>query len=285
MRGFVISISILLLFSVILSFVLFLYHENARAEAKLARAHSIPSPAYFFDDVATDLSSLLSHNITALRDNTTLRIRIQGSFANPPSAANFTAYSSLLSSGYSNLTNSNLSLDAAGLADGTGEAAFSNGLLFSYAYTGASKSAFLSSSANDTGASAYEINVSVDRNRQSYNPWSSSPGGDLNVTLRIMDRSGNLTSIVSLNRSAVNAYTVAYQGGSLIIRAGKIGAANGALEVNPSGNIVDYTYYTSVASLPPGNLSASMRYYWNAWLNYSRPGNVSRSDWVEIGRA
>ncbi|MEM4389351.1 MAG: hypothetical protein QXG98_01675 [Candidatus Micrarchaeia archaeon] len=285
MRGFIISISILLLFSVILSFVFFLSYENAAAEARLARTRSAPSPGYVFDDVATDLSALLGHNITALRHNTTLRVVLQGSFAEPPSAADFTAYASFLSSNYSNLTNSNLSLDVSRLADGAAEVFFTHGLLFRYAYTGASKSAILSALSGDTNASSYEVNVSVDANRQAYEPWSSSPAGDLNVTLRIVDRNGILTSTVTLNRNASNVYTIAYQGGSLAIRAGKIGTTNGALEVNPSGNIVGRTRYAVLASLPPGDVSASVRYWWNAWLNYSGPGNVSRSDWVEIGKA
>jgi len=285
MRGFVITISTLLIFSVTLAFILFLYHENLRAEGALTRLMSTPAPSFVFDDVATDLSSIFNHNITAGRSNATLSILLQGSFANPPGMGDLAAYSSFLATTYSNLTNSNLSLDAGGLADGSAEVLFSNGLLFSYIYTGASKSALLSSSSTDTNASAYEVNVSVDRNRQSYTPWSSSPGGELNVTLRITDRSGNLTSIVSLNRSATNSYIVAYQGGSLVVRAGKIGLTDGALEVNPSGGIVESTHYSAAASLPPGNLSSSLRYYWNAWLNYSRPGNISRSDWVEIGKA
>ena len=282
MRGFVISISALLLFSVIVSFVFFLYYENSVLENRLSTRGAPPS--FVFDDIAADLNAISNLNISANRSNATLSVQAQGAFSNAPNASTYSSYAHFLSTNYSNLTNSNLSLDASGLSDGSAEALFSNGLAFSYAYAGASKSSVFSTSSSDTDASAYEVNVSVDRQRNNYIPWSSSPNGNLNVTLRITDRSGTISSIVTLNRSSANSFIVMYQGGQLAVRAGKIGAADGALQINPSGTIVDCTSYSANAFFPPGNLSSSIRYYWNAWLSYSIPGNLSKSDWVEIGR-
>ena len=284
MKAFIISISALLLFTVIVSMAFFLYYENLRSEKLLALAYYPGSPSFAFDDVSGDLAEISSLNVSAKRNSSSAYVFLQGSFSNPPSSGLYSYYSQFISSNYSSLTNANITLDASGLSDSSAEAIFSNGLACSYAYSGASRSAAISSGSGDTGIYSYEANISVGQALVNQSQWASSPQGDLNVTLFISDMAGNVTSTVSLNRSSPNTYTVDYAGGQLSIQAGSVGAVDGAFEISANGSIANSTSYSAAAQLPPGNLSSPLAYYWNARMNYSQ-ANVSKSGWVEIGRA
>jgi hypothetical protein len=271
-KGFVITISAILL----LTAVLLLDRSNQKMskehETAVIDSQAVDSAEYFFDDVADDLRNLLGPQVLIARNSSESSITFIEQLPLNTSSL-LSNYSSFIA-GYSQSVNAQASLDTSGILNGN-LLVFSNGLGY---YRNATAVKFYSPNGS-TNSTAYALNISSNAYRTSENISSIPQSGAVKLTLHYMDLNGSIDLSGAFDPSAQSIYAVSYQGSSLTLRLGNISGSTDSLSVEQNGSIQLAFNLTA-----RGGWNTSLGYAYNANLSYSQL-NVNRTDlvWVEEG--
>ncbi len=273
-KGFLITLSALLLFMVSLLFVQSSQKTMRDAERTIGDTVAMDSAAYAFDNAAYDLKDMLGPEVGITRNssetNITFGEQLPGS----------SAYSSLLSNysifiaNYSGGINSNVSLNFSGILNGT-LLVFSNGLRYDRNMTAVR---FYSPNAG-TNASAYELNISSNAYRQSENISSLPQSGTVRLVVHYSDLSGSMDVSGWFDPNSLAVYTVNYSDSvsSLSIRAGNFSGGSSSIGVEQAGSVQVGLNLTT-----RGGWNGSLAYAYNANMSYTQL-NATKNDllWVE----
>jgi hypothetical protein len=273
-KGFVITVSALMLLMVII----LLSQSNQRrlreAEKSVIDAQAIDSAAYLFDDVASDLSNMLGPEIGISRNNSESNITFRELLPRSALGSLLSNYSSFIEN-YSQRINSEISLNFSEVLGGT-LLVFSNGL----SYNRNSTSAQLRSSRGDTNASAYELSISSNAYRESENISSLSQSGKVKLVIHYSDLNGSIERKGAFDPGSQNIYSVTYKGNpqsALVIRAGNLSNSAGSIGVEQSGSVEVGLNLTA-----RGSWNGSLAYAYDVNMSY-RQVNVAKQGlvWVE----
>lgn len=272
-RGFLVTVSALLLLAVSLLFSQSNQSIGRNEERAIADFQAMDLPAYTFDDVACDLASMLGPQVNISRNSSSTNI----TFAEQLPQSN---YSSLLSnysgfiSNYSGEMNSQIGLNFSGILNGT-LLIFSNGLR----YDRNSTSLRFYSSNGSTNASAYVLNIFANDQMASQNISSLQNSGSVNLTINYYDLSGGIQASGTFNPNSLASYSVLYtSGSSLNITVGNFSGSSDSIWVGQTGPV-----QVGVNLTASGGWNSSLGYAYNALMNYSRI-RISKNDLVWVGR-
>ncbi|QLJ52760.1 MAG: hypothetical protein Sv326_0585 [Candidatus Fermentimicrarchaeum limneticum] len=275
-RGFVITISTILLLMVILLFSQANQNRMREEQRAVMEAHLIDSAAYFFDDAAEDFRSMLGPAVEISRNssesNITFRDRLPRGGGDGLLLSNYGEFVA----DYSNKTNSAVSLNSSNLENGR-LIVFSNGLR----YDRNSTSVRFYSSSGGTNATAYELSIFSNAYRKGENISSLSKTGSVRLTIHYSDLSGNRDVSGAFDPNAETVYSVNYTDSpesALLVRVGSSGSP-GSVGVEQNGSV-----QTDMNVTATGGWSCALDYAYDVNMSY-RQLNAAKEGllWVRKG--
>ncbi|MBU1120408.1 MAG: hypothetical protein ABIE23_04135 [archaeon] len=288
-KGYVLTISTLLIVSIILLFSVFYLSKAEKSEKALSELVPIEKAGFVVDDIAFDLNKLLETAVKIERIDSNTRITFNDKLASDLDKENeLMDYQNFLYGVYAVQQNAVISIDFNNLVDGKTEMLFSNGLQYDYNYGGSDANVLFYASGGDTNATRMDINVSVNDSSVLLEPWSWDPGGDITVNLFYEDQNAlnTVNSSGTLNSSSLHTYAIHFSetvNDVLEVLVGGIEGHNGGFALVEG---IDNT--SSKANLvfsvtAPSNDVNSLYYYYNADLNYEQL-DVNANGLIQIGK-
>ncbi|MBS3058805.1 MAG: hypothetical protein J4224_00060 [Candidatus Diapherotrites archaeon] len=270
MKGFVISISALLLLSALLVFSQFYLNLNLERESEVVSVFSVEKAGFVKSDLSFDLNKLLETSVDVNRGVSFTEIFLRDKLPSDLNKLNVLGLRSFLSSVYAKQQNISIEVDFNKLVDGKTELVFSNALQYDYSYAN-DTNVFFYVPASDSNVTVFDINVTVNDSVVSSIPWSLNPSGDINVSLRYEDGNGVITSSGKLDSSTLNTFTFNYSGNpndSFSVEIGAIEGSQKALRISES---FDNSAAQAVISIRVVAPSPSEKLFWfyDADLNFS----------------
>ncbi|MBS3062628.1 MAG: hypothetical protein J4203_02040 [Candidatus Diapherotrites archaeon] len=236
-RGFLFTLSILLLLGFLLAFS-FDYSSKPRSIAReLTASLKAEKAAFVADDLAADVNRLLGigldiNSLSATRI-VTLHDRLPSGF----NRSQLTGWEQFMETGFDSLLSSTIDLNTGAMTDANAELLFSNGIQYLFASTDAN-SLQLFVPGGDTNIIALDLNVFVNDDLNYSVPWTTG-SGDVNVTLRYSDHNAVNAFVSSglLSSTTPNQYILRYSQLStdaLIITVGQIAGSEAGLRIEHS---------------------------------------------------
>ena len=283
MKGFVISISALLLLSALLVFSQFYLNLNLERESEVVSVFSVEKAGFVRSDLSVDLNKLLETSVDVNRGVSFTEIFLRDKLPSDLNKLNVLGLRSFLSSVYAKQQNISIEVDFNKLVDGKTELVFSNALQYDYSYAN-DTNVFFYVPASDSNVTVFDINVTVNDSVVSSIPWSLNPSGDINVSLRYEDGNGVITSSGKLGSSTLNTFTFNYSGNpndSFSVEIGAIEGSQKALRISESFDNAATRSSISVRAVVPSS-SDNLYWFYDADLNFS-VADVNSSGKILIG--
>ena len=283
MKGFVISISALLLLSALLVFSQFYLNLNLERESEVVSVFSVEKAGFVRSDLSVDLNKLLETSVDVNRGVSFTEIFLRDSLPSDLNKLNVLGLQSFLSSVYAKQQNISIEVDFNKLVDGKTELVFSNALQYDYSYAN-DTNVFFYVPASDSNVTVFDINVTVNDSVVSSIPWSLNPSGDINVSLRYEDGNGVITSSGKLDSSTLNTFTFNYSGNpndSFSVEIGAIEGSQKALRISESFDNAATRASILVRAVAPSS-SDNLYWFYDADLNFS-VADVNSSGKILIG--
>jgi len=274
-KGFVISISALLLLMVIVLFSQGNKKRTMEDEKAIIDSDSIDSAAYFFDDVADDLAYILGPGVEISRNSSESSITFREQLPRSADEGSLLSNYSRFLADYSERMNAEVYLNLSGISNGT-LLIFSNDLR----YDRNSTSAKFYSSSGSTNASAYEISIYSGSYRISEDISNLSGSGTMKLIIHYSDLNGSIDVSGAFDPNSQAIYSATYGGdspGSLLIRLGNLSGKTGSMGVEQAGSVGIWLNLTA-----RGGWNRSLDYAYNANMSY-RQVNVLKEDAVWVG--
>ncbi|MCX8190027.1 MAG: hypothetical protein N3F05_02245 [Candidatus Diapherotrites archaeon] len=261
-KGFVVTISVAILLSVLLIASLYYLRAN-QAEQKLILESASPlKVSDIASDVAEDTKSAMGFKILAEGSANSYSIKIQDSIPIKTSQSSLTSWKSFIEGPYSQKKNAKISLCNLTPTD---ELQFSNGIGYKRSISGNYVIFYAPNS--DTNAYTYDLNLSIKGsyyNDENSIEWSCS-SGSTKVTLRLKDDLGPaFESVCNASNSDYKEYIIKFKdsSGDLNIAFGSIGTSRGAIKIqNNLDKNLDINFGASI------NTASPIRIFWPCDLN------------------
>ena len=283
LKGFVISISVLLILSALLVFSQFYLNLNLERESEVVSVFSVEKAGFVRSDLSFDLNKLLETSVDVNRGVSFTEIFLRDKLPSDLNKLNVLGLRSFLSSVYAKQQNISIEVDFNKLVDGKTELVFSNALQYDYSYAN-DTNVFFYVPASDSNVTVFDINVTVNDSVVSSIPWSLNPSGDINVSLRYEDGNGVITSSGKLDSSTLNTFTFNYSGNpndSFSVEIGAIEGSQKALRISESFDNAATRSSISVRAVVPSS-SDNLYWFYDADLNFS-VADVNSSGKILIG--
>lgn len=288
-KGYVLTISTLLIVSILLMFSVFYLSKTERSERALGELVVIEKAGFVVDDIAFDLNKLLGTAVKVERIDSNTRITFNDKLASDlDKESELLALQEFLYDVYAVQQNSVIGIDFNYLVDGKTEMVFSNGLQYDYNYGGSDANVLFYASGGDTNATRMDINISVNDSSVLLEPWSWDPGGDITVNLFYEDQNSlnTVNSSGTLDSSSLHTYTIHFSetmNDVLEIMVGRIGGHNGTFSLVESIDNTSSKASVVFSVTAPSNDLNSFYYYYNADLNYFQL-DVNANGLIPIGK-
>jgi hypothetical protein len=226
MKGYILSVSALLLFSVVISFARNTESIKQQMKDSYHNAVQISKLKYFINDISEDLGNLILVNY--MTDNTsasTYNISIIDNMA--INKSQFLSYYPTFLQGYGNITGANISFSYSDPLIVN----FNNGMQYSSTLNGTSMS--LKNSTGTSPITNYSISIVANAPYTTYTEFNWEASGTY-VTIQYSDTSPPHTFTKSgyINSSLLNQFTINFSSDNAIILAGLVDGAGNAIEVN-----------------------------------------------------
>jgi hypothetical protein len=271
-RGFLVTLSTMLLLMASLLLVQSSQQAGRDSERAVLDAQAIDSAAYEFDDVAWDLNAMLGPQVNISRNSSGSNITFTEQLPQSDYSSLLSNYSSFIAN-YSNGTNTNITLDFSGIANGT-LLVFSNGLQYD---RNATAVRFYAPNAG-TNASVYELSIFANDYIQSQNLSSLPSSGAARLVVHYSDLNGNSDASGWFDPNSFAVYSINYSAAGYVrIKVGNFSGSSGSIGVEQFGSPNVWMNLTA-----SGNWNGSLAYGYDASMNYSQL-NVTKNDllWVE----
>lgn len=279
-KGFVTSLVAGGLILLLIILVSLLHNSYLESERAMKISQPIIYSKFFFNDVFFDVNKIVGPNLTINEQNATLRIRVSDTLPKANFSNDLEKYREFIENNFSSTIHANVSANFSEIEDGTLELFLLDGYLYNHSYVGDNEVLFGTTENNGkTNAIHYEINITVQRYRQSIQSFSWSPIGDMNVTITYTDKNGTVQSEGLLHSSLENTFKatlVSNDTRTIEISLGKINQREGAFWIKDSDASAVFSF---LVELPLNNASVPASYQYNSILNYTQ-GNITNNGLV-----
>jgi len=286
-KGFVISISTLLIFIVILWFSAFYSEKVEREETNIYESFGIEKAGFVADDVIYDINRLLGTGVDVNRGNKFMAVGFYDKIPADINKMQLLDLNNFLDGNYSGKQNAEINLELSKLLDGKTELKLSNGLEYDYAYRPDQNFVQLrSSNGSNTGIFTYDIVIYVDGGRlDSATAWTCDTLGDVNVGISYSDSFAESDSTPNCEQNSTGTYTYTYtfQGntGSLIVNYGNFDGNVNSVRIKNTIENPNIDVYTSIEAELDAP-SKEVIWFYDADLNYVQTDvNLNRK--IELG--
>ncbi len=272
MKGFVITLTTVGLIALMVLLALSLRNSQLATERSLVDPLPLLYASAIVDDSAVALNSILGPSLSIYEDNSSVRILVSDRLYPRNYSSDITAFERFLSNDLSARTASNISANMTNLSAGTSRMYINEEYLYTNDFIQAETQFIRTGGA--TGASSYEVNITVPAVRGNVTETGFNESGPLNVTIRVTDLNGTFVTQGGVYPGATNTLSIDYLvGNSVVITAGNVGGNSGGLDINANGVDIRTSW---LASLPPQNASRKLGYDYDATIDYVQ-GRVSKN--------
>ncbi len=262
MRGFAITLVAVSMIAILLILSVSLRGSYLSMERALTEPQPLLYASFMFDTVANDVRSIVGPNMTFYPANDSFGIRFVDTVPSRNFSSGLAAYESFLEGTMANETHASIDVNLSMLTPEDSAVVIND----DYTYSHENGDTMLFTSAGSTGATYYDINITVVEARLNVTHLTFNPGGDMNVTLRYNDLNGTVTESGTLNSNVENVFYVNYtDGGELRVEIGKADGSDGGLLVKAED--VD-AYLIFFVALPPPDETKSIGYEYDATMDY-----------------
>ncbi len=244
--------------------------------AQLSNERAIMEPlpliyaAVLFDDVAYELNSIVGPQIQIYQRNDSTTITIIDTLHGYNHSAEIFRYDTFLRGEVASRTASNITTNFTNMSDGMITTFINEDYIYTNNHS-SNESIFTKS--EGTGATSYEINVTITAVRSDVMHMEFDEDGTMNVTIQYTDLNGTDTEEGQVLPDAVNTMRIDYVGGSsLTITIGSVDGNSGSLRMK-SEDIKTETSWAVI--LPQINETKKLGYEYDAYIGYTQ-GRVSK---------
>ncbi|MEM2974371.1 MAG: hypothetical protein QW112_01960 [Candidatus Micrarchaeia archaeon] len=220
LKGYILSISAILLFSVVLGLARDTDYIKQQMKSSYYNSLQMSRLGYISDDISADMRNLVLLKYMAVNSSSAI---YEISLADNMSLNKIdflSKYHSFLQ-GYSNVTGANISLSNSDPFT----IKFNNSIIYSSALNGTS-AVFKNSTGSTTIVAGYNITISAASVYANYTEWNWTENGTY-ISLRYSDPNGSFVKSGYINESVLNVFTIRYSSGNVSVLAGLIdGVAN-----------------------------------------------------------
>jgi len=288
-KGFVISMSTILVFITVVWFAVFYAGNVGRSEANALETYRVLKAGFVVDDLVYDLNQMLGTSVDVNKGLAFTVIEFRDIIPSDVNKMQLLDWNSFVDGNYAARQNASIRLGIERLVDKKTEIVFSNDLQYDYAY-GLDQNFVLVRKGNgsNTNAITYDINVFVQGARlDASTPWTCDSTGDVNVNLRYLDSYGESENSLNCKQdpAGIYVYTFTFQslGGSLVVSFGNIDGNSNAAKVR---NTIESTGVSVASSIRAefASEAGGISWFYDADLNYVQQDvNLNRK--FELGRA
>lgn len=253
-------------------------------EKNLSDIQPITFSSFIFDDVRSDLESIVGPVFNLEETNISIKISISDHLPKQNFTSLLSNYTNYLQTNFSNNIHANLSANFSNLTDGTIELFFlNNKYRYINNYTdndtnNQSNSIIFQGISSPTNATYYEVNITVLKFRNNISSFISDPSGDINVTVRSSDLNDTYSETAILNSTLVNTFRVNYTDSSnIVLIIGRVANTDGGLQIIDNNTAPEFSF---AVTLPLQDSQTRLVSTYNAMLNYSQ-GKVSKVAMIE----
>ncbi len=261
MKGFLVSLISVALIAILFMFSNALHSNYVSMDRAIAAPQPVTYAAFIFDEAGDDVNAIVGPEISFSEANDSLSLWISDSVPGINYTDELADYESFLEGEVAeaahatidaNLTNLS-SLDVEVLINGE------------YEYR-SDQQKMVFTAPGSTGATDYEINISVFQTRGNLTSFAFDPGGDLNVSLRYTDSNGTMVESGRLHSNTSNTFMATYEGGgSLDITVGLVSGEDGSLRIEPQDAEAHFSWH---AELPKPDPDKAIGYEYDAVMEY-----------------
>jgi hypothetical protein len=273
MKGYLNSIIVLVLSSLLLTLYLSYFSYIHRDANQLSSLTPALYPAYHFSDFAGDLQGMLvGTNVS--RNGTVVTISLADAIPRSDVNSTLDSYGDYIEDNYSARIGADISLNLTPLMDGSYEVVFSDGNYYAHDYN-ATNQTMQFANGTATGLQAITISITATGTRQNITPWTWVSGGDTAVTIYYSDSDGAYSDSGNISSTTDKTYSFLVTGGRIDVRYGSF-AGDGALRITESNTSATVLLnLTKDAPLP-------LEHHFNATADYTqarvaRAGNITIS--------
>jgi len=288
-RGFVFSVSTILIVIVLVWFASFYAGKVDRQELTLFEGYAIEKAGFVADDITYDVNALLGTAQDVDRGPNFLRIRLGDKIPADINKLQLVDLNNFVDGNYATMQRASIGLGLGNLLDGKTEMVFSNGLQYDYAYNSDQNFVlFRNSDGGSTGVLTYDLNLHFLAGRvDTATPWACDSGNDVNVNLYYRDDFGNSSSTTGCEQNPAGSYTYTFtfvdQAGSVTVEFGSVDGNQNAVQVRNAVVNPNISVKTSVQAVLPSP-SDEIEWFYDADLNYVHEDvNLNRK--IVLGRA
>jgi|GEM_PF-1837661 hypothetical protein len=277
MRGFVITLSTLVLIVLLVSLTSSLQNSYLSMERALTEPRAMLYAAFLFDAVGNDVNEIAGPVLDIIELNTSMQIYIADEVENNNYSIWLAEYENLIENTMANQTHATVAMNLENISNGT----LSMEINSRYNYWNSipeKKMKFWAQ--GNTSASVYELNLSAMKERDHISYPSDVPGGDMEITIISTDSNGTVSQTISLSSETSSTCEWAFTDGSYVeIQFGKNDGSNsGALWIIAEDVNATFSF---IATVPKINESEKLGYQYDAMMNYSQ-GKISKN--AKIGK-
>ncbi|MEM4662695.1 MAG: hypothetical protein QXM75_01610 [Candidatus Diapherotrites archaeon] len=253
-KGFVITISIAIILSVLLLSASYYLKKNREEQKIIFDSVSALVVADIADDIAQDAKNVLGFSINTEKKLDSTFVKIEDSVPMHASNESIEAWKKFIESNYAPKKNAVISI--CNLTPET-ELYFPNGLKYKRSKTEYYVLLYMPNS--ETNVFSYDINLSIEHGSyddENSSKWSCD-SGSTKVTLRIIDYSGEkVERVCNISNSNTYEYLIKFQniGGDVNVTVGRIGNSTGALKIQNNlvgGHAIDINFSFSIPPTQP----------------------------------
>lgn len=267
MKGFVMTLVTISIIMILVMLSVSMHNSHLKMERALTEPQPLIYSAFLFDGVAEDVKAIAGPNMAIRQTNESTTIIFGDIVPGDNVSSDLNSYENFLESAIANQSHAQIDANFSNMSTGvlvdinehyTYERDFAAGEV-------------LFTAGSDTGATYYEINITVVKERANFTSFPFNSSGDLTVNVRYLDMNGSKTEGGKLFSNEVNRMEVLYaDGGYLYVDIGKKNGSDGSLwmkAVNASASV------QWLVDLPPAASNESIGYEYDASLEYVL-GNV-----------
>jgi hypothetical protein len=207
MRGFVITLTSVGLIAMLVILAISLRNAQFATERALMEPLPLIYSSFILDDIAYEFNSLVGPSIWINKDNDSTLIAVSDTLHDENHSAVISAYGAFLAGEVSSRTSSDISANFSNLTGGTMRLFINEDYVYSNSYQ-ANESLF--TKPGGTGASSYEINLTVTAVRRAVSHMEFVENGSMNVTIRYTDLNGTAIEEGEVSPDQHNTFSLDY---------------------------------------------------------------------------
>ncbi|MEW6722955.1 MAG: hypothetical protein AB1324_06860, partial [Candidatus Micrarchaeota archaeon] len=267
MRGFVITVMSMALILALIMLALSLRNAQLAADRALAGPLPLVYASFLTEGAAMGLNDIVGPSIYIEPRNGSVLVRLSDSLHDADHSGELAAYGDFLSGELSSRTASEIRANLSNISGGKVTVFINDAYIYTNDHL---TNTTLFTRDGGTGASAYDINVTVTAVRANVTEMAFDEDGTMNVTVRVTDLNGTEVFQGAVLPDGANELTVEYANGARVaVSAGRKGGNDGSLEIESSGIGAAFAFE---ALLPPQNETERIGYEYDAMIDYAQGG-------------